>query len=126
MPILSWLNRLCSAVDPAEQTNSQEPSLFEEGVVVESIEPGGKGRVKLYGVYWSARSSMSLQWSIPVDTPITVQGRRGLTLIVEPLTDSSPVLSMASFQKRSAELGYSCVSGCHIQEQRTQHMEIET
>ncbi len=99
MSILSWLNRLCSSVEPAERIKKQEPSLFEEGVVVESIEPGGKGRVKLYGIYWSAKSSASSQWSIPVDTPITVKERRGLTLIVEPLTDSGLVTINGFFPK---------------------------
>jgi len=127
MSILSSLNQLCSPTsEPAEQRKAEELSLFGEGIVVERIEPGGKGRIKLHGVYWNAKLNIPLQWPIPVDTLVTVKGRTGLTLVVEPLIDSSLAgLPVVSFPQRIAELEYSSVSRCYRDEQCIQHVELE-
>ena len=58
--------------------------LNQEAVVVRAIAPGKKGRISLHGVYWSAKTASTTKSSIPETTNVTVVGRVGLTVIVEP------------------------------------------
>jgi membrane protein implicated in regulation of membrane protease activity len=92
MSVFSWLNQLYGSVNrPVEAPSHrfEEPLLYKKGTVIESIRPGGKGVIKLQGVYWIARSSASSERTIPTNALVAIKARRGLTLIVEPLLDGS-------------------------------------
>jgi len=84
MFLLSWLSQ---KLFPTEETSHQIEDSFPsaEALVVQSIPPGGKGKIRLHGVYWNAKSSILSQFPIPVDTLVSVKARVDLTLWVEPL-----------------------------------------
>ena len=67
---------------PVPQTSS---FMEAHGRVIEPIKPNCTGRVKLQGVSWLARCNDTLLHPLPVETPIQVIGRVGLTLLVRPL-----------------------------------------
>lgn len=58
----------------------------KEATVVETINPGGRGRICLHGVYWRAKSVVDTQKAIPENTTVTIVDRRGLLLIVKPVS----------------------------------------
>ena len=67
--------------DPGVATNADE-LLGKAAVVVEEIDPGGHGRISLYGIDWRARSSNTDV--IPLNARVTVVSIDGTTLIVSP------------------------------------------
>lgn len=102
MSLFSWLSQLHEPTK-ADHNRFEAPFLYEKGTVIESIEPGGEGVIKLQGVYWIARSSVSLQWPIPANTLVVIKERIGLTLIVEPLSAirSTPPLPLTILPRQS-------------------------
>lgn len=106
MSVFSWLNQLYAPAK-ADRHSFEAPFLDEKGTVIESIKPGGEGVIKLQGVYWVAKSSVALQWPIPINTLVAIKARKGLTLIVEPLfavrqIRSQPLTSLASYKSASS------------------------
>ena len=68
---------------------SQASSFMEaHGKVIAPIKPNCIGRVKLQGVSWLARCPDTLLHPLPINTPIQVIDRLGLTLIVRPINQS--------------------------------------
>lgn len=59
----------------------EEGILGQEGEVRQAIEPPGRGKVFVFGEYWSAESTQRLEAGVR----IKVVGREGMTLRVEPL-----------------------------------------
>ena len=55
------------------------------GVVVDTIRPNGKGKIRLCGVYWAARTDSLTHWPVLPNTVVSIKDRVGLVLIVEPL-----------------------------------------
>lgn len=99
MSLFTWFNQNFLPVQEIshretshhENCHYKEETFFsEEGLVVQSIPPGGKGKIRLCGVYWNARSSVASQFPIPIDTWISIKERIGLTLFVEPQAIVSP------------------------------------
>lgn len=92
MFLFTWL---CKLYRPLEKAASSPVYSFlnEEGVVVDTIPPGGKGKVRLCGVYWSAKTDGSSQWPVFANTVVSIKERVGLVLIVEPfpVDNSAPL-----------------------------------
>lgn len=61
------------------------------GRVIEPIKPNATGRVNLQGVSWLARCPDTLLHPLPVDTPIQVVDRVGLTLLVRPIATTAAI-----------------------------------
>jgi hypothetical protein len=58
-----------------------------EAIVQKAIKPGEEGQVKFLGSWWPAQSSEQI--TIGIGTEVKVVGRRGISLIVEPLHSQS-------------------------------------
>ncbi|MEM1242226.1 MAG: NfeD family protein [Cyanobacteria bacterium P01_H01_bin.26] len=56
-----------------------------QGTVIEPIQPNATGRVKLQGVSWLARCEDTQLCFLPVNTPVRVVDRVGLTLLIRPV-----------------------------------------
>ncbi|MEM9807884.1 MAG: NfeD family protein, partial [Cyanobacteria bacterium P01_D01_bin.56] len=72
-------------IDTSSLTPQALSFMDAHGRVIEPIKPNSTGRIKLQGVSWLARCSDTLLHPLPIDTPIQVIDRVGLTLIVRPL-----------------------------------------
>ena len=57
-----------------------------QGTVVNAIEPGKKGRIRLHGVFWFACTKSGKYETIPEGSLVVGVGRVGNTLIVQPAT----------------------------------------
>ncbi|MEM9807925.1 MAG: NfeD family protein [Cyanobacteria bacterium P01_D01_bin.56] len=58
--------------------------LDAQGFVEDAILVNGQGRVRLHGVYWSAKVEKSCRQPLDIGTAVTVLRREGLTLVVQP------------------------------------------
>lgn len=75
----------------------QNMSFMEaQGRVAEPIDPNAVGRVQLQGVSWLARCQDTLLHPLPVNTPVQVVDRVGLTLLIRPVAMSVTPLRKAS------------------------------
>ncbi len=89
--VLSVLKKLTKAgislpIRTVRKTLSPLDSYWQAtSTVVESILPGGTGRIRLYGIYWYARTIKPLASTICSGTDVKVIGRDGLALLVHPL-----------------------------------------
>ncbi|MEL6935148.1 MAG: NfeD family protein [Cyanobacteria bacterium J06633_23] len=71
--------------DTTPRSTPQPLSFMDaQGTVIESIRPNAIGRVRLQGVSWPARCADKL-CSLPVNTPVHVTARVGLTLLIRPV-----------------------------------------
>lgn len=71
--------------DTTPRSTPQPLSFMDaQGTVIESIHPNAIGRVRLQGVSWPARCADKL-CSLPVNTPVHVTARVGLTLLIRPV-----------------------------------------
>ncbi len=71
--------------DTTPRSTPQPLSFMDaQGTVIESIRPNAIGRVRLQGVSWPARCADTL-CSLPVNTPVHVTARVGLTLLIRPV-----------------------------------------
>jgi len=84
MSLLSWLSPKPLLASETYR-DSGDDFTSEEGFVVQKIPPGGKGKIRLYGVYWNAKANTAIQFPIPENTLVHVKERIGLTLLVEPV-----------------------------------------
>ena len=85
--------------------------LSTQGHVIESIEPGATGRVRLQGVSWLARCSETLSYPVPVDTSVRIIDRMGLVLMIEPILP----LSIINFPLSET------YSGCRVTVRQRSH-----
>lgn len=95
MSIFLWLNQLYEPIE-AGDNGAEAPFLNKKGIVIESIGSGDEGVIKLQGVYWTAKSSVPLRWPIPANTPVMIEKRIGLTLIVRPLATEGAAWPLSS------------------------------
>lgn len=72
-------------IDTSSPTPQALRFMEAHGRVIEPIKPNSTGRIKLQGVSWLARCSDTLLHPLPVDTPVQVIDRVGLTLLIRPL-----------------------------------------
>lgn len=76
-----------------------EPFLGAEATITDSIPPQGKGKVRIFGCYWSAKVDIPTKWEIPAGTRVMVQYREGLTLTVKVLSmPTSQLVDLSSWQ----------------------------
>ncbi len=76
---------------------SQALSFMEaQGRVIESIGPNSVGRVQIQGVSWLARCADELLHPLPVNTPVQIVDRVGLTLLIRPLAMPASTANRAS------------------------------
>ena len=85
MSIRSYLASIFRLDTPSPMPQQALSFMEAQGRVIEPIQPHAAGRVKLQGVSWLARCADTLIHPLPVDTPIQVIDRIGLTLLVRPL-----------------------------------------
>jgi membrane-bound serine protease (ClpP class) len=79
--IIIFLVTLAAKAFKNPVVTGEEGILGQEGEVRQAIEPPGRGKVFLFGEYWSAESTQRLEAGVR----IKVVGREGMTLRVEPL-----------------------------------------
>ena len=89
MNLLIWLRHSIEITSDDNET-VQATDMFDSykdiAIVKTPIHVGRVGRIKLYGVYWSARSHSNRM--IGPGEDVRILRRDGLTLTVEPLLDS--------------------------------------
>lgn len=100
-------------VDTPSPTPQAMSFMEAYGRVIEPIKPNSNGRIKLQGVSWLARCSDTLLHPLPIDTPIQVIDRVGLTLLVRPLA----IPTMSCGTKRSPRYMVSAVASSTIEQQ---------
>lgn len=85
---LQWLKSLISSLarDTENIPSLTTTYLQDTGIIEDPIRIGRTGRIRLHGVYWSARSSSTISRILAVGETVLVIARDGLTLIVEPVT----------------------------------------
>ena len=85
MQLVKLLQQFLDAIAAEHMAPSGNVMSYLEsiGVVESPIRIGKRGRVRLCGVYWFARSSSDR--IIAIDENIKVIGREGNTLLVEPV-----------------------------------------
>lgn len=93
MSICSFWKKVIS-LDTTLPSSEALSFLSAQGKVIESIEPGATGRVQLQGVSWLACCAETLQYPLPVETPVKIIGRSGLVLLIEPVLPL-PVVSFS-------------------------------
>ncbi len=104
MSFFSWLTSKPTSAQ-ASSRKKEESFFDEEGLVVQSILPGGKGKIRLCGVYWNAKAITVSQFPIPVGTLVSIKDRIGLTLFVEPLPASAFAAAGWEATRPSVRLG---------------------
>ena len=77
---------ICFPIRAVKQKISPLDSYWQAtSTVVESILPGRTGRIRLYGIYWYARTIKPLASTIRSGTNVKIIGRDGLSLLVHPI-----------------------------------------
>ena len=71
--------------DTKATMSATETYMNATGRVVEPLRGFQPGKIRLHGVYWFAKLATSTKFSIPKNSTVTVIGREGNTLLVEPL-----------------------------------------
>lgn len=74
-----------SSLDTTSSTSQSLSFMENQGKVIEPIGPNSTGRVQLQGVSWLARCVDTLLHPLPVNTPVQIVDRVGLTLLIRPL-----------------------------------------
>ncbi|NEO51357.1 MAG: hypothetical protein F6K55_47710, partial [Moorea sp. SIO4A3] len=72
-------------MESTKNPTMEEMNLFSEpgtGKVEKTITPHNPGRVKYKATYWPAEVCSDFQVTLEPEDPVTVVGRRGITLIV--------------------------------------------
>jgi membrane-bound serine protease (ClpP class) len=79
--IIIFLVTLAAKAFKNPVVTGEEGILGQEGEVRQAIEPPARGKVFVFGEYWSAESTQRLDAGVR----IKVVGREGMTLLVEPV-----------------------------------------
>lgn len=88
-------------MESTKNPTMEEMNLFSEpgtGKVEKTITPHNPGRVKYKATYWPAEVCSDFQVTLEPEDPVTVVGRRGITLIVVPVGYIFPDDSQESSQ----------------------------
>ncbi|MEM9150250.1 MAG: NfeD family protein [Cyanobacteria bacterium P01_F01_bin.3] len=98
---LQWLKSLTPSLTRDAETALSPTNAYLQGtgIIEDPIRIGRSGRIRLHGVYWSARSSSEISRILAVGETVLIVARDGLTLIVEP---ANPYCELALSKPRSA------------------------
>ena len=72
-------------IDTTPRRSQSLNFLEAQGRVTEPIAPNDVGRIQLQGVSWLARCTDTLLHPLPINTPVQVVGRVGLTVLIRPV-----------------------------------------